>query len=238
MKDQNRFKCELRNPTCIMLGLGLAIVLFCIMWPLIYPNIFTRFFGENHDFAASGNFADGYGILIAMFSGLGFVGLIATLTAQQEALKNQREQHESEHFQSMFRFLIEDLERIIGTFEHGGNNGHSAFISASEHLQRSIVTTSMNQHLTPRERFANTLESTKFKKYIPLYAMYFYNIMQYIESSGKEDVQFYKSTFILGIHRDELNLLNMYSYIHLEKNYDDLKKYLKSAGVDYESYNW
>lgn len=140
-KNTNRFSwLEL----LLFLGIFLAVILLWgAMWlwidNYVYPSTDTESISS-----ARGAFGDKFGAINALFSGLAFAGLIATILLQRRELSETRDAFEKQvanvdfqRFDSTFFQLIELHNDITDKLSVLGKDGRQAFAAFNEQLKLS-----------------------------------------------------------------------------------------------------
>jgi len=121
---------------------------------LIIPGIFVLFWidripGFPSDLASRGQFGDSFGVLNALFTGLGFAGLLVTIGLQQRQIRRQSEDFQAQlhdiavrrYEDNLFRLLAlyhDALGSVISTRDSNTATGRDVLRQAAESVLKSI----------------------------------------------------------------------------------------------------
>ncbi len=149
----------------IVIFISIAFVILFIWkegWVWIDSNIKSADLKLQTDEGARGTFGDKFGAINALFSGLAFAGIIATILLQRRELFLQRKDLEEQNrtfrhqrFENSFFQLLSLHSKTISQLEVNGRLQQDAFKYFTEKLKGSSHTFAAFQpisHLTPEQR--------------------------------------------------------------------------------------
>src|SRR5690349_1681956 len=85
----------------VWLFIAISVVGIWVVWASKASTISRLLVGAD-DLAGVGQWGDSFGALNALFSGLAFIAVLATLRSQARALKNQQEDQHRQRFDTTF----------------------------------------------------------------------------------------------------------------------------------------
>jgi hypothetical protein len=193
----------------------LLIILFWVLGAWMASFFLPYVFSE---FESAGQFGDMFGSVNALFSGLGTVGLIATILLQIEANK---ESERNRLFDTLLK-LISDLKIDLSRFGFLGSHGYQAF-----HLMRDYL------------RYGVTVSAEKFKYPIVILGM-ITNLTKKIRESSlsQADKQILYELLQLTYANNLLNLIEEIKRLPNQGFVVNLREIIDEMEIEFRKADW
>lgn len=204
----------------------IIFILVIVGW-LAFPSILaSNLIGEHIKpedtlWQGRGTVGDSFGALNTLFSGLAFVGIIATIFLQSRELsetraelRGQKEQLESQVFENKFFQLLNLLSNMPNSFNYTELNDNKAYGRECMAKVSYDFSTLLNQGGLPTpENLSNMFESfyTEYgQSVLGQYYRTLHQIIKYVHFSIVRDKTFYTEIIKVQLSGDDLHMLFYY----------------------------